>query len=215
MSWLSYVFPRTVLRFSSDYNHDIRVVEEHGVYKLLVYGSRQSGEYIKKLWQTAFSDFGIIPSPDVKNILVLGVAGGTVIHMLHAMYPDAIITGVDIDEKMIAVGKKYFGLDAILNLVLKQDDAKKFINRATDEKKKWDLIIIDVFIGASIPPFVGEHAFLFTVKQILSSHGIVVINYLREYEYEKLSDFLFIKLRRVFSEVRDTKIYFNRFFFCM
>lgn len=134
MSLLSYLVPRTVLRFSTQYNSDVRVLEEQGAYKLLVRGSRQSGEYIKILWQTAFSNFGVFPSPDVKNILVLGVAGGTVIHMLHAIYPDAQIEGVDIDEKMIEVGKKYFGLNHVANLTLKRADAKQFVHQAAEEK---------------------------------------------------------------------------------
>ena len=30
MHWLTYIFPRTVLKTSSQYNRDIRVVEESG-----------------------------------------------------------------------------------------------------------------------------------------------------------------------------------------
>jgi len=215
MKLVSYIIPRTVARFSTPYNHDVRVLEERGVYKLLVYGSRQSGEYIRELWQQAFMDFGIIPSPDVRNILVLGVAGGTVIHLLHAIYPEAEIDGVDIDEKMIAVGKKYFGLDSVEGLTLHVADAEKFVHSALKRKDTWDMIIVDLFIGASIPPFVGEEEFLRGVKKLISPRGSLVMNYLREYEYGKLSELLLEKLRTIFPAVRDSEIYFNRFFLCM
>lgn len=207
MSWRSYIFPRILERFNTPYNKDVRVIEEHGKYKLLVHGSRQSGEYIKTLWQEALSSFGIIPSPDIKRILVLGVAGGTVIHMLHTIYPKAQIMGVDIDERMIAVGKKYFGLGGV-NIVV--DDARRFVKRS---HKKWDLIVVDLFIGASIPPFVGEEEFLVQLKHMLVPGGKVLINYLYELEYIRLSDLFLVKLRKLFRKASDFRIYFNRFFF--
>lgn len=207
--WVKKLFPQTVARFSTAYNHDIRVVDEAGKYKLLVNGSRQSGEYIKRLWQHAFDVFGM--KSDAKNILVLGVAGGTVIHLLRDLYPEAQITGVDIDKTMIDIGKKYFGLDAVHNLTLTVADAKDFIAK----RGTWNLILCDMHIGASVPPFIGEEHFLRNTKKVLAPGGVLIINYLREFEYEKLSDLLFEKLTTVFAKVQDTCIYFNRFFLCM
>src|SRR3990167_4267490 len=99
MTWFSYIFPQTILRTSSKYNSHIRINEERGKLKLLVNGSRESGEYIEKLWKEAFAAFGLgsglnAPQGLPPSILVLGVAGGTVIHLLHHMYPIATITGV-------------------------------------------------------------------------------------------------------------------------
>lgn len=205
MSFLSYLVPRVVARYSTKYNRDIRVLEEKGKYKLLVDGSRQSGEYILMLWQQALCRFGIIPSPDVRNILVLGVGGGTVMHLLHALYPESKITGVDIDEKMIWIGKKYFGLTGF---TLEVADAQKFVKRAG----RWDMIVVDLFIGAAIPAFVGEEEFIRNMKKILAPRGILLINYLQEREYGPLSVLLHNKLKKIFSSVADCKIYYNRFF---
>ena len=210
MSWISYLFPQIVARYSTPYNKDIRVLEEQGKYKLLVNGSRQSGEYIRSMWQRAFTEFGIIPSPEVSSILVLGVAGGTVIELLRAIYPDAKITGVDIDKTMIELGKKYYGLAKLSSCEFVLADAKSFISR-TD--KKWDLIVVDVFIGASIPPFVAEEQFLKKLRNIVNTNGKILFNYLYEFEYKRLSDRLASGLRKHFSVVRDMKIYYNRFFF--
>src|SRR3989344_2102034 len=111
MTWFSYIFPQTILRTSSKYNDDIRVNEERGKLKLLVNGSRESGEYIEKLWKEAFAAFGFGGLGSVTpSILVLGVAGGTVIHLLRRMFPAAAITGVDIDDVMLDIGRTYFGL---------------------------------------------------------------------------------------------------------
>lgn len=212
MNWITYIVPRVVRRFSSSINHDIRVLEEKGKYKLLVDGSRQSGEYVLNLWQQVFCKFGIIPSPDVHTVLVLGVGGGTVIHLLHALYPDAEITGVDIDGKMIDIGKKYFGLGNMKNLVLMESDANEFARSAAAKKKQWDMVVVDLFIGAAIPAFVGEEDFIRTLERIIAPKGMGIINYLREREYEKLSALLFGKLKKYFRSVEDCEVCFNRFF---
>ena len=212
MSLLSYLFPRVVARYSSPYNRDIRVLEEKGKYKILVNGSRQSGEYVLKLWQHAFCAFGIIPSPDIRRILVLGVAGGTVIHLLHAMYPDANIVGVEIDTEMIRIGKKYFGLDRVEGLTLVESDANVFLAKAVRAKKHWDMILVDTHVGPEVPEFVNDERFLKLVRRARESRGIMIVNYLRELKYQSLSGHLRTNLKKIFGNVRETDIYFNRFF---
>lgn len=212
MNWVTYIVPRVVLCTSSPVNHDIRVLEEKEKYKLLVNGSRQSGEYILSLWQQALCRFGIIPSPDIRSILVLGVGGGTVIHLIHALYPDAVITAIDMDSVMIAIGKKYFGLDKISGLTLTVSDANEFVRNEAAKKKQWDMVIVDLFIGAAIPAFVGEETFIRTLRRIIRPKGMGLINYLREREYGTLAGLLLLKLKKYFRSVNDCDVCFNRFF---
>ena len=212
MSWISYIVPRMIARYSSVTNRDIRVLEEKGKYKLLVDGSRQSGEYVLKLWQQALCKFGIIPSPDIRSILLLGVAGGTLIHLLHALYPDATIHGVDVDARMIDIGKKYFGLNRVKKLTIVVSDAKEFVSSAAAKKKQWDMVVVDLFIGAAIPAFVGEERFIRNLKKIMTSKGMLLINYLHEREYGALAALLLCKLKKIFRSVKDCEVYNNRFF---
>jgi spermidine synthase len=214
MSWTTYLVPRVVGNFSSPYNRDIRILEEKGKNKLLVNGSRQSGDYIRMLWQHAFCKFGIIPSPDVRSILVLGIAGGTVIELTHAIYPDAIITGVDIDAQMVDIGKKYFGLGRVHGLTCIIADAQEYVRTAVAEKKQWDMVIVDLFIGATIPEFVYQNEFIRRLKRIVTPRGELVINYLRELQYLTLSARYRATLKKYFPRVEETDIYYNRFFCC-
>jgi len=212
MNWVTYIIPRVVARYTSPYNRDIRVLEENGKYKILVNGSRQSGEYVRKLWQHAFCAFGIIPSPDIQRILVLGVAGGTVLYLLRAMYPDAMIAGVEIDEKMLGIGKKYFGLDCVKGVTVTVDDAQTFLEKAVRHREHWDMILVDTHVGSEVPSFVSNERFLVLLRRALAPHGLVIVNYLRELKYQALSGHLRKKLKKIFGSVQETDIYFNRFF---
>lgn len=210
MHWITYLFPRTVVKTSSQYNRDIRVVEEALTYKLLVNGATETGPYIRKLLLYAFKKFNISKEKNVKTILVLGVAGGTIIHTLHDMYPKASITGVDIDPVMIEIGKKYFGLNTISNLTLIKADAKVYIQRR--QKNTFDCIVIDLFIGREIPAFESSQKFLTAIKSLLTPHGYVFINYLKELEFGLKPSGMTKTLRTVFTNVRSVDYQYNRFF---
>lgn len=211
MVWWTHIFPRTIYRTSTRFNHDIRVVEESEKPKLLVNGSRQSGVYVQKLWKQALDSFQISPSSSVKNILVFGVAGGDVIYLLRELYPSAHITGIDIDETMIEIGRKYFGLDRVKNISFQVADAQKFASKKM-QRCCYDMVILDIFNGWSVPDVVFEDSFLDNLKQLLKPHGQLIINYIGEKEYKKKSDVFYEKLQKRFSQVLDKVIYLNRFF---
>ncbi|MEK7060734.1 MAG: methyltransferase domain-containing protein [Patescibacteria group bacterium] len=202
MHFITYIIPKTILKTGSFYNRDIRVVEEALTYKLLVNGATETGPYIRKLLLYAFKKFNISKEKNVNNILVLGVAGGAIIHMLHDMYPKAYITGVDIDAVMIEIGNKYFELSSIKKLKLVVEDAKDYVKNC---KTIYDCVVIDLFIGRDIPAFVSKIYFLRRVKKLLSSSGFVFINYLKELEYPKA-------LEKEYNSVVHYDKDYNRFF---
>lgn len=203
MTWLSYIYPQFVEKFTSKYNGEIKVVEEWGKNKILVDRSQQSGPYMDNVWRKTLRAFGFPNTYCPKTILVLGVAGGTVIYLLSKWYPNAKITAVDIDQTMIDIGKKYFGLNRIKNLTIIRNDARKAIT------KKYDLIIVDLSCGRNIPTFVTSKQFLLDLKR---HSKMTIINYLREKEYREKSEKLKNTLLGIFASVREKSIFLNRFF---
>jgi len=213
--FLSYIIPQKIAEFRTPFNSYIRINDEGGgKKKLLVNGSPQSGSYIDILWDAALGSFGIAELTGVKKILVLGTAGGTVIHKVHGFFPHAAITGVEIDQTMIEIGKRYFSLGDIRELTFILADAKKFVQSEVKKKHTYDLIIVDMSFGRVIPEFLTTTKFIDELGQLAGSGGHVVINYLRELEYEKLSEQFMEKLQKHFSLVHDHLIHRNRFFFC-
>lgn len=212
MTWKSYIYPQTIAHFSSPYNKDIRVVEEHGRNKILVNGSPQSGPYIEKLWKQACRAFGIPSSFTPSTVLILGIAGGTVIYLLKGWYPKVKITAVDIDQTMIDIGKRFFGLNKIKNLVMKQTDAEEFVSRESRGNHRYDLIVVDLSFGRNIPAFVTRKEFLKDIKTLRTKEGVALVNFLREKEYREMSEDLKHTLTELFNYVTEKGIFFNRFF---
>lgn len=207
--WWTYFWPRVVLKTGSRYNRDIRIIEENRRYKLLVNGARESGEYIEGLWLHAFKELDFTAGFRYGEILVLGIAGGTVIRLLHERYPDARITGVDIDGAMIGIGQEYFGLRDIKALSCVRADARTYLTRTAE---RYDLIVIDLFIGPDVPDFVIDAAFHDSVRKRLRNNGTVFINYLRQPGYENKAPELERILKKRYASVRSTDKNNNRFF---
>ena len=139
----------------------------------------------------------------MNHILVLGVAGGSVIKTLtnEVKYTNKI-TGVEIDSNVIALAKKYFELDAVPNLELVIDDAFEFVLKT---KEKYDLIIIDIFQDTTMPNFLFENFFVNRILDILTSNGMYLFNTmcltkednLRNTNYIELLDLKHVKIQAI------------------
>lgn len=191
MSLLSYIIPQRVYETSTRYNKKIEVREINGKNVLLVNGIEQTGSYSEKLWRTGLQ--GMHP----KDVLVFGVGGGTVFRK----FPESRITGVDLDGEILHIAKKYFGLH---NTTLIKRDARLF-----DTNKKYDLVIVDLYIGNDVPEFVTTKDFLLKCKRFLRNGGQMVINYFSEKDQEKKAAeiALYFKKVHVKAVLRNMFIY--------
>lgn len=110
----------------------------------------------------------------MKHILVLGVAGGSVIKTLvDELNFKGKITGIELDEKIIEIAEKYFELSQIPNLNIIHHDAFEFVLRTNQQ---YDLIIIDIFQDTVMPDFLFESFFQFRLGEILKENGYILFN---------------------------------------
>lgn len=105
-----------------------------------------------------------------KNALVLGLGGGVTSNLL--VKKGYKVTGVELDERIIDVAKKYFNLNQNVNAVC--DDARHFINHSD---KNYDLILVDIFKAEEQPSHVITIESLKKVKEMLSKSGSLIINW--------------------------------------
>ena len=203
---LSYIFPITVYETPSDINENLEITWNNGQ---LVFDSKNTNfSYgsLQRVMRIGLNHIGKERVTLFKNILLLGVAGGSVIKTLRNEYQNiGKITGVELDEKAITLANQYFGLNKIKNLEIIINDASEYIKKTSE---KYDLIIIDIFQDKIMPDFLFSDSFITNTQQILTDNGIVLFNsittlsadYERNTNFEKLVQSKFkkvVKLSRI------------------
>lgn len=111
-----------------------------------------------------------------KNILIIGLAGGTVSRSMQALYgSDASfkMSGVEIDPAVIDLAKKYFAL-AQPNLRVINMDGRLALNFGAD---LYDVIFVDAYTNQLYIPFhLTTKEFFESAADRLSKKGMVAIN---------------------------------------
>lgn len=111
-----------------------------------------------------------------KNILIIGLGGGTLSNTFHQLFPEANITNVELDDAVSKVARKYFSYFENQRIKTVTQDGRIFIKRAALKKQQYDLIVLDAFNGDYIPEHLMTQEFLQEVKKILSDDGVLAAN---------------------------------------
>lgn len=172
--WLSYIIPINITSEKSDWSKTLEVTWANGELVLDSANTNYSYGSLQRILRIGLLKIGFKRIVKMNHILVLGVAGGSVIKTLNKEigYKNKI-TGVEIDPNVIKIAKKYFELDSISNFDLTLGDAFEFILKT---KHKYDLIIIDIFQDTTMPNFLFESYFVNRILEILEPKGIFLFN---------------------------------------
>ena len=119
---------------------------------------------------------GLLLVEEPKNILIIGLGGGTMSNTLHQLYPKSKITNVEIDPAVIKVARQYFEFFENENVSSVVQDGRIFIKRAVIKKQQYDWIILDAFNGDYIPEHLLTQEFLQETKSLLTPNGILTAN---------------------------------------
>ena len=171
---LSFLFPVTIFKQNSSVSSSIEITWNNGQLVMDSKNTNYSYGSLQRILRRGLQSIGFENIKNLDSILVLGVAGGSVIKTLvNEINFKGEITGVEIDSEIISVANKYFNLDEIQNLTIIIDDASKFVNK-TD--KTYDLIVIDIFQDNSMPEFLFESEFVENTISLLNPGGYLLFN---------------------------------------
>lgn len=109
------------------------------------------------------------------DVLIIGFAGGTIANQFKYFSDDKVINidGVEIDDKVVEISKKYFDTDN-KGFNIYNQEGRMFLNQ-TDSQ--YDLIIIDAYNNQlQIPFHLATREFFGLVKNKLKENGKVAIN---------------------------------------
>lgn len=131
------------------------------------------GREIRGVWTyMAASPFYFSDLKSFEDVLIIGLAGGTIGRQMLEVFPDVNIDGVEIDGKVVEVGKEYFDNDdpRINPIVM---DGRIYLQLT---QKKYDLIMMDAYRQPYIPFHLVTHEFFQQVDEHLTDDGVVAIN---------------------------------------
>lgn len=170
----SYLIPITIYKQKSTLSRTLEVTWTDGKLVLDSENTNYSYGNLQLILRKGLKIIGFEKIKSMQNILVLGVAGGSVIRTLvDEIHFEGQITGVDIDPAVIAIANTYFHLDSIPNLEIIIDDASKYVLKTN---KKFDLIIIDLFQDTKMPDFLFEFFFIDRICCLLDAKGHILFN---------------------------------------
>ena len=109
------------------------------------------------------------------KVLVLGLAGASVVRGVLALNPRSEFVGIEIDAEVVATSLEWFDL-ATLPVKIDISDAANFIESS---RRKFDLIIEDIFVGTgrhlSKPDWLPSPG-LEKINRLLHNGGLLVSN---------------------------------------
>ncbi len=170
----SYILPITIHKKKSSISKSLEVTWANGELVLDSKNTNYSYGSLQRILRKGLKIVGFERIKSMKNILVLGVAGGSVIKTIvdEVKFKGNII-GVEIDKEIIALANDYFKLNEIPNLKILIDDAFDFVLKTNDH---YDLIIIDIFQDTTMPNFLFEKFFMNRIGLLLNPKGVVLFN---------------------------------------
>lgn len=171
---LSYFYPITIYNKSSDISKSLEVTLYNGKALLNTKNTNYSYGSLQTVLKKGLLTIGKSEINKMNSILVLGVAGGSVIQTLVSDFKFAKnIVGVELDPEIIEIANSYFNLDKIRNFKCVIADAEQFV---ATHKDSYDLIIIDIFKDTEMPEFLFQENFISNIKQILNIKGYIIFN---------------------------------------
>ncbi|MCD9573884.1 spermidine synthase [Flavobacterium soyae] len=170
----SYLYPIKIFKKKSARSKVIEITWANGELVLDSENTNYSYGSLQRILRYGLRNIGYDKVVKMDHILVLGVAGGSVIKTLvDEINYKGKITGVEIDPDMIQIANQYFNLNEIKQLEVIIDDAFEFVLKTKD---RYNLIIIDIFEDTNMPNFLFEKFFSERVCFLLKDQGFILFN---------------------------------------
>ena len=171
---LSFFIPINIYKRKSAVSNSLEVTWANGELVLDSKNTNYSYGSLQRILRKGLRAIGFETINKMESIVVLGVAGGSVIKTLvNEIHFKGKITGVEIDSEIIEIANTYFKLNEIPNLSIVIDDAFEFVLKTNET---YDLIIIDIFKDTNMPNFLFEKFFIDRIGSLLIPGGYILFN---------------------------------------
>lgn len=114
--------------------------------------------------------------PQPRSVLLIGLGGGTLPTVLGKLYPDIEMDIAEIDPAIPRLAEKFFSFKPTPKQRVVVEDGRVFVRRAMQNKKQYDIVMLDAYKGEVIPEHMTTREFLQEVKTILTPGGLLSAN---------------------------------------
>ena len=171
---ISYFYPITIYNKPSNISQTLEVTLYNGKTLLNTKNTNYSFGSLQTVLKKGLITIGKSEINKMENILVLGVAGGSVVQTLVTDFEfTKNIVGVELDAEIIEIANSYFNLDKIRNFKCVITDAEEFVKT---DKNTYNLIIIDIFKDTEMPEFLFQENFITNIKERLHNRSYIIFN---------------------------------------
>ncbi len=126
---------------------------------------------LQKVWELTLDQ---IPFRGIERILILGMGGGSSIELLRDKFKfTGKIVAVEIDPVIIDIARYEFNIIPNKDLKIECIDAAEYVTKKT---RKFDLILVDVFIDDKIPGKLLSREFWKHLSQKTNLGGRILFN---------------------------------------
>ena len=191
---------RTVFETASRVSGRIRVVDYRAERRLVVNGEILSvypldGDWSRvrrEYWWRALS---VIALPRHPSVLLVGLGGGTQIHLLQSLARPRLITVIERDPAIVRVAGDWFGLECAGPLEILCADATVAVRGLARERRRFDFVMEDAAYGDTPE---RAAALALGLAPLVAPRGALVVNRHRRAGMRGLARVL----RARFGEVR-------------
>ncbi|MGO9108354.1 MAG: fused MFS/spermidine synthase [Thermoguttaceae bacterium] len=154
-------------------------VRDNGVEQIQsVLNVKQPYELVTQYSRLMFASYFFMPKQ--KQVLIVGLGGGAMIHFYEHYDAEVKVDAVEIDEKVVQLAEKYFDVRTQRNTNVITEDAFTYFKT---NQTRYDVIYMDAFLKPSEatdatgqPLNLKTIAFYTGLREHLTPDGVVVIN---------------------------------------
>lgn len=166
----SYFLPLHISEINSSITPGLETRLENGRLVLNAPKANYSFGSLHKVMKRAIEQIDLTT---VNSCLLLGMGAGSAVKIIHGTNDDIKIDAIELDKAVIETAIEDFGINQRHNLKIIEADAFTFMQTVS---KRYDLIIIDLFIDDETPAQVYQQEFLINCKNSLLPHGTIIFN---------------------------------------
>jgi spermidine synthase len=195
---------RVLFRKDTQY-HRLSVVEDSTTRFLRFDNSLQSAMWRGAPFRTRFRytdlfHLGLAYDPGARDVLFIGLGGGSSEKRMLRDFPQLRLTAVELDPVVVDVAYRYFHLPRDPRLDVVVGDGRRYLSA---DERRWDVIVVDAFFADAIPFHLVTHEFLELARSRLAPGGVIVTNVIGALEGQgsKLFRSVYRTYRSVFPTV--------------